>query len=533
MTSKKSERRGKRSAEKATVREIRTWITFRRISQLSLLILFGLLFLVSRYPIESSFTVDQFFKIDPLVFLLTSLASREWVTDLAWSIAFLAFALVLGRFFCGWICPLGSSIDISRRIIRKKKPGAMPSRRMMWFKYGVLFFLVAAALVSVSFFWFFDPLSVMLRSMTLFLYPIFANATQSLLELFAEFPALEDPALDTLDWMQRSLLPVYEQQFFMALFIALLFLFIILVERYSSRFWCRYLCPLGALFGLVSRKSLMQRQVDDDCTDCGICQRSCRMNAISAKDPRVTSGSECIFCLDCGIACPEGAISFGFARPQRKPVPVDLGRRRLVRAGFAGIVGAGIVGMNLIDREKASRAIRPPGALPEGDFSDRCIRCYACVRACSTSGGCLQPSLAEAGIESMLTPIAVMREGYCEFNCTLCGQVCPTGAIHELPLEEKKTRKMGLALINHSRCIPWESGEDCIVCEEHCPVPDKAILFDSREVQVAGKGLKTVKLPYVLRDRCIGCGICETKCPVTGEAAIVVSRETEERWLGV
>jgi MauM/NapG family ferredoxin protein len=212
---------------------------------------------------------------------------------------------------------------------------------------------------------------------------------------------------------------------------------------------------------------------------------------------------------------------------------VDLGRRRLVRAGFAGIVGAGIVGMNLIDREEASRAIRPPGALPEDDFSDRCIRCYACVRACSTSGGCLQPSLTEAGIESMLTPVAFMREGYCEFNCTLCGQVCPTGAIHELPLEEKKTRKMGLALINQSRCIPWESGEDCIVCEEHCPVPDKAILFDSREVQVAGKGLKTVKLPYVLRDRCIGCGICETKCPVTGEAAIVVSREMEERWLGV
>ncbi len=533
MTSKRSERREKRSAEKPAVRELRTWINFRRISQASVLILFGLLFLVSRYPIESQLTVDQFFKIDPLVFLLTSLVSREWVTDLAWSVGFLALALVLGRFFCGWICPLGASVDISRRMLKKKKPGPMPSRRAMWLKYGVLVFLAGAALVSLSFFWFFDPLSVMLRSVTVFIYPLFANATQSLLVAMAEIPVLEDPALDTLDWMQRSLLPVSEQHFFMTLFISILFLFILLVERYSNRFWCRYLCPLGALFGLSSKKNLMQRRVDDDCTECGICQRSCRMAAISADDPRVTSHAECILCLDCGVSCPEGAISFGFARPEREPVPVDLGRRRLVTAGFAGLVCAGIVGMNLIDRAEASRAIRPPGAVPEGDFSDRCVRCYACIRACSTSGGCLQPSLTESGIESMLTPVAVMRIGYCEYNCTLCGQVCPSGAIHELPLEDKKKRKMGLAMIDRSRCIPWESGEDCIVCEEHCPVPDKAIHFDTREIQVAGEGPKTVKLPYVLRDECIGCGICETRCPVTGEAAIIVSRETEERWLEV
>jgi formate hydrogenlyase subunit 6/NADH:ubiquinone oxidoreductase subunit I len=125
-----------------------------------------------------------------------------------------------------------------------------------------------------------------------------------------------------------------------------------------------------------------------------------------------------------------------------------------------------------------------------------------------------------------------MRLGYCEYNCNLCGIVCPTGAIHELDIEDKKKRIMGLAYFDKNRCIPWVSGDDCIVCEEHCPLPKKAIEFESKEIWIAGKGMKTVKLPFILRDRCIGCGICETRCPVPGRAAILVNREGEERWIG-
>jgi polyferredoxin len=530
MTSGKSGSRDRNSGLKWARAEGPTWIGFRRTSQVAVLILFILLFLFSKYPFDSTASVDDFFKVDPLVALLVSLGSRAWVEDVGWSLSLLLLAIFLGRFFCGWVCPLGTTLDAARRLLGKKKPGPAPSRRGMWVKYAILVALATSAFFSVTFVWFFDPISTMIRSMTLFLYPLFSHATTSLLEGLARFQAIEDAMLGLIDRLRQSVLPVYEQHFEKSLFVAVVFITIGLLEKWKSRFWCRYVCPLGALYGLLSRKSVMQRIVDDSCTECGLCERSCRMAAIG-EDPRETSRAECIYCLECSQTCPEAAIRFGFARPAAAKERLDLTRRRLITSGLSGALGAGLMGTLMRDRARASAALRPPGALPEDRFVDRCVRCFACVRVCSTSGGCLQPSLGTAGIEAILTPVARMRQGYCEYNCNLCSLVCPTGAIHELDIEDKKKRKMGLAAINRNKCIPWIAGEDCIVCEEHCPVPEKAIKFDVKDIFVPGVGAKTAKLPYIVPDRCIGCGICETKCPVTGEAAIVVTREGEERWL--
>ncbi len=122
-----------------------------------------------------------------------------------------------------------------------------------------------------------------------------------------------------------------------------------------------------------------------------------------------------------------------------------------------------------------------------------------------------------------------MREGYCEYSCTLCSQVCPSGAIQPLAEAAKKTKVIGLAYIDRSRCIPWERGEDCIVCEEHCPTPRKAIVFRLGSVELPDETKTSVKLPYVDRNLCIGCGICETKCPVKGFAAVRITKEGEQR----
>ena len=114
------------------------------------------------------------------------------------------------------------------------------------------------------------------------------------------------------------------------------------------------------------------------------------------------------------------------------------------------------------------------------------------------------------------------RLGYCSFSCNACGQVCPTGAIPPLSLEEKRQAVIGLAYIDENRCIPWADANDCIVCEEMCPVPQKAIRLEEQEV-LNGRGESvTVQRPRVIRDLCIGCGICETKCPLIGPAAIRV-----------
>jgi len=149
------------------------------------------------------------------------------------------------------------------------------------------------------------------------------------------------------------------------------------------------------------------------------------------------------------------------------------------------------------------------------------------VKVCLTNG--LQPTFAQAGLEGLWTPILVPRLGYCEYNCNLCSQVCPTGAIRSIDLKEKHSIKIGLAAIDHDRCIPWVQGVNCIVCEEHCPVPGKAIHFEEEE-RVNRRGETFIlKKPVVDPRKCVGCGICENKCPVVDIPAIRVTSINESR----
>jgi len=188
----------------------------------------------------------------------------------------------------------------------------------------------------------------------------------------------------------------------------------------------------------------------------------------------------------------------------------------------AGAVAVPFLRLGSLARRPEEFLLRPPGVEDEGEFLARCIRCGECMKVCLTNG--LQPVLWEAGLEGLYTPKLVPRLGYCDPNCTLCGQVCPTGAIPRLDLEVKQNLALGTATINRSRCIPYSEGTGCLVCEEHCPVAPKAITFNVAEVPDQ-QGKKTlVKLPVVQPDRCIGCGHCEHVCPVGGEAAIRVKR---------
>jgi NAD-dependent dihydropyrimidine dehydrogenase PreA subunit len=142
------------------------------------------------------------------------------------------------------------------------------------------------------------------------------------------------------------------------------------------------------------------------------------------------------------------------------------------------------------------------------------------MRACPTQA--LQSAVPEAGLEGIWTPGLVPRLGYCDYACNACGQVCPVQAIPPLSLEAKRLEVIGKAYIDQDRCIAWADHKDCIVCEEMCPLPEKAIQLEETQVWAPDNNRVTVKLPHVLREQCIGCGICEYKCPVNGEAAIRV-----------
>jgi MauM/NapG family ferredoxin protein len=218
-----------------------------------------------------------------------------------------------------------------------------------------------------------------------------------------------------------------------------------------------------------------------------------------------------------------------FIRPPRAE-RIALGRRAVVASALAGASGALLVKVEPLGggRSYNPLLIRPPGSLPEKDFLAKCVRCGECMKVCPTNG--IQPAWFVGGLEGMWTPVMNMDVGYCEHECTLCGQVCPTGAIRELSVEEKhNTTRIGLAHFDFNRCLPWAYGRSCIVCEEHCPIPDKAIWF--REVEIVDRQGQTVvlKQPQVDAEKCTGCGICQNKCPMADRAAIIVTSVGETR----
>jgi len=250
------------------------------------------------------------------------------------------------------------------------------------------------------------------------------------------------------------------------------------------------------------------------------------MNAIPEDNVRETNKVECIESFSCSETCPPKIKAITY-RWRWKPyhTPVDYSRRRFIQTSFSSIVALGLLSIGIRSKDAYHRMIRPPGSIPENEFLDKCIRCEACVRICQSNGACLQPDGIRGSLLDLWAPVANMRKGYCEHGCNLCGQVCPTEAILPLTLEQKQHTSMGLAYFNKNLCIPYAKYEDCIVCEEHCPTPDKAIKIEEKDTVLPDGTVKRIKSPYIIKELCIGCGICEFKCPLPGEAGIVVNAE--------
>ena len=458
---------------------------------------------------------SKYLEIDPLIALATALTTHTIYKGLLWSLTILIPTIFLGRFFCNWICPYGTLhqfVGWLGRATRKRKHAESeeqhpnryrPSQRL---KYVLLIALLVAALCGSLQIGLIDPLCLFHRSLTGAVVPSLALPA----------PALLGPA----------------RTHHGAWIIGFILFALVALNLVYPRFFCRVLCPLGAFLGWLSR--FIWWRIDRDPAKCHGCDR-CRDHCEGACDPHAKlRTAECTLCLNCIADCPEGALRFVFMPPREREIPApDASRRKLL---FAGVTGLLFYAFARVSRKNpawsAANVIRPPGARPEPEFLERCVKCDQCLKACPTN--VIQPAWLESGVEGIWTPRLDFEIGHCQLHCVTCSTVCPTGALRPLTIAEKLglesfadrgPLKLGLAVLDTGICIPHSCGVPCVVCEEVCPTSPKAIATVT-ETRRTPAGDITVVLPFVVPDRCIGCGLCENQCPTIPRRAIRVVPQT-------
>ncbi|MBF0122604.1 MAG: 4Fe-4S binding protein [Candidatus Omnitrophica bacterium] len=497
-------------------------VLVRHLSQVFFLALFVYILWATTYPLKSAISSQALFIIDPLVMVFTSLSQRVFLPGLVFSVIMIFLTLILGRFFCGWICPMGTMVDLAGKFRPDQKKDLADHHKAMirWPKFMILALIFFLALGGIQVAWVLDPIVIIARVISLNVIPAVTLAVDGFFQFMIQKFGLYGGFYDFYRSLKESLLGINVHFFSNSLDTLMFFAVICVCSLLILRLWCRMLCPLGACYALSAIPSLLERRVSG-CTSCGKCVRQCRMGAIAKGDSY--RKEECILCMDCVYSCPEKSTRFswrlGGRRAHGEPGKgITRGQFLLVCGSVGAMLGLKNSSSFAAEGDQASGhpVIRPPGALPEKRFVNTCVRCGNCMKVCITN--VLQPDMFESGVEGLWTPRMIPEIGYCEYNCKLCGEVCPTGAITKLALEEKKKWKVGLAEIDKSLCLSWKGQKDCIVCEEHCPISDKAI----RMKEEVFEGVKMLR-PYVDKELCNGCGICQNKCPVIPVRAVRVN----------
>lgn len=466
-------------------RHIRTrrtprWSYLRRTVQLSSLAAF-LALTAAGVGSASRLLPDSFFaRLDPLVALGTTVAARAFVPVTAVALVTVVATVLLGRVWCGWVCPVGTVLDLLPASDRRKSIPLPPSVRFG--KYLTLGVILAAAVFGIVAPMAMDPVTIATRPLQELARP-FVGADALGSTSGADIARASIPAVALL-----SLLPLY---------------FVLGLNGVGRRLWCRSLCPLGGLLAAVSAAPGLRRVVNASrCTSCGRCERECATAAIDGEAAFASSRPECTMCMRCVDRCPASAISFRFEAP-RLAAPYSPKRREAIAA--IGATGASLAIAMLPVAASAEPVLRPPGT-DEERLGRLCVRCGSCYSGCPT--GSLRPSLSFTSRAGFWTPMLDERPAWCTLSCNRCAERCPTDALHTLTVDEQITQGVGtVASLDESRCRAYR-GEQCMRCLPACPMHG-AITAVPDPMRREG-----LRVPVLDTDRCVGCNLCAEACPV-------------------
>ena len=431
--------------------------------------------------------------------------------------------ILFGRVYCSAICPLGVMQDVisllALKIRKKKKYKYSKSHTALRYIFLALPF-VFILFGGIFFVFLLDPYSNFGRIFSDLVRPLAIGMNNIISILLEKIDVYAVP-------------PVAYRHFNMAaaIFPVAFLGFIIWISYYHGRLFCNTVCPVGTILGLIARVSVFKIKIDRiACTKCGKCAIVCKANCIDVKNTAVDF-SRCIACYNCIKSCPDNGIHYGFSY-KTKPVPEEAGPDKGKRDFFAKsvIYAIGFLGLsklaspqpgnnaeNKLIRVIKENPVSPPGSKGLRHFKLNCTACHLCITACPTS--VLQPSFLEYGFTGMMQPHMDYKTNFCNYECTICGEICPTGAILPLSAEKKKLTQIGRVHFIMKNCVVYTKNTACGSCSEHCPT--QAV----RMVPYIGD----LTIPEVHPSTCIGCGACEYACPVKPYKAIYVDGNSIHR----
>jgi len=464
---------------------------------------------------DLSFTIQSSFSDYPLFLqFIPSLLSFISIASVA-GIGFiivLILTLLFGRVYCSTVCPLGILQDIIT-FFRKKisRINFVISKPFTKTRYIILTITILLFLFGTSLgLNLLDPYSNFGR--------IIANLFRPIAIVINNFISF---LFESLNSYLVSPLEFKGLNIFSLLFSLSVLIIIFWLSFNYGRLYCNSICPVGTLLGLISKISFFKiRIIESNCIECGDCETVCKSNCIESSS-KFIDFSRCVGCFNCFDVCPSIGISY-----KPRYIFQETSEHSRNKRNFFKNIGIFLLGSQVVlkaqekiievYKENTTPVIRnspvsPPGSLSIDNFTENCTACHLCVSSCPTQ--VLQPSFLEYGLLGIMQPRMDYITGFCNYDCTICTEICPSGAILSRTNESKKLIQLGKAKFIKDNCVVYTQKTDCGACAEHCPT--KAVKMEL-DIEV------NKKAPIITEDICVGCGACEYACPTKPYKAIYI-----------